>query len=102
MYLDTTFAHTSHTFHAFPTKAEGIAELLRKLEAYPDNTMFYFRAWTFGYEEVWTALAAFLKSKVNTFYYMLLPLTRLGPRRSVPNWPVRSCFKVVQGGKLRT
>ncbi|KAL4751278.1 hypothetical protein BDW72DRAFT_203236 [Aspergillus terricola var. indicus] len=67
IYLDTTFAHTSHTPHTFPTKAEGIAELLRKLEPYPENTNFYFRAWTFGYEEVWMALAAALKSKASTF-----------------------------------
>ncbi|KAL4763393.1 putative DNA repair protein [Aspergillus foveolatus] len=52
VYLDTTFAHTSHIPRTFPTKAEGIAELLRKLEPYPENTNFYFRAWTFGYEEV--------------------------------------------------
>lgn len=66
VYLDTTFAHTGHTFRTFPTKADGIAELLGKLEPYPENTLFYFRAWTFGYEEVWVALAAALKSKVST------------------------------------
>ncbi|KAL5339089.1 hypothetical protein BJX70DRAFT_364961 [Aspergillus crustosus] len=71
IYLDTTFAHTSHTFHTFPTKAEGIAELLRKLEPYPDETVFYFRAWTFGYEEVWMALAAALKSKVHVDRYQI-------------------------------
>ncbi|KAL3463380.1 hypothetical protein BJX64DRAFT_287405 [Aspergillus heterothallicus] len=52
IYLDTTFANTSHAFHTFPTKAEGLAELLRKLEPYPEETIFYFRAWTFGYEEI--------------------------------------------------
>lgn len=65
VYLDTTFAHTGHTFRTFPTKADGITELLGKLELYPENTLFYFRAWTFGYEEVWVALAAALKSKVS-------------------------------------
>lgn len=65
VYLDTTFAHTGHIFRTFPTKADGIAELLGKLEPYPENTLFYFRAWTFGYEEVWVALAAALKSKVS-------------------------------------
>ncbi|KAL4989522.1 hypothetical protein BDW68DRAFT_186362 [Aspergillus falconensis] len=71
IYLDTTFAHTSHTFHTFPTKAEGIAELLRKLEPYPENTTFYFRAWTFGYEEVWMALAAALNSKIHVDRYQI-------------------------------
>ncbi|KAL4822017.1 hypothetical protein BDW67DRAFT_6367 [Aspergillus spinulosporus] len=71
IYLDTTFAHTSHTPRTFPTKAEGIAELLRKLEPYPENTNFYFRAWTFGYEEVWMALAAALNSKVHVDRYQI-------------------------------
>ncbi|KAL4785350.1 hypothetical protein BJX76DRAFT_184488 [Aspergillus varians] len=71
VYLDTTFALTSHTFRNFPTKADGIAELLRKLEPYPENTTFYFRAWTFGYEEVWVALAAALKSKVHVDRYQI-------------------------------
>ena len=66
VYLDTTFARSSHSFHNFPTKAEGIAELLRKLAPYPEDTTFYFRAWTFGYEEVWVALAAALKTTVST------------------------------------
>ncbi|KAL4907307.1 hypothetical protein BDW74DRAFT_176085 [Aspergillus multicolor] len=71
IYLDTTFAHTSHTFKTFPTKAEGIAELLHKLEPYPEDTIFYFRAWTFGYEEVWMALAAALKSKIHADRYQI-------------------------------
>ncbi|KAL4928553.1 putative DNA repair protein [Aspergillus undulatus] len=71
IYLDTTFARSSHTFRTFPSKAEGIAELLRKLEPYPENTTFYFRAWTFGYEEVWVALAAALKSKIHVDRYQI-------------------------------
>lgn len=66
VYLDTTFAHTGNAFCTFPTKANGIAELLGKLEPYPENILFYFRAWTFGYEKVWVALAAALRSKVST------------------------------------
>ncbi|KAL4942428.1 hypothetical protein BDV06DRAFT_192197 [Aspergillus oleicola] len=71
VYLDTTFARNSHTFDVFPTKAEGVAELLRKLEPYPENTTFYFRAWTFGYEEVWVALAAALRSKIHVDRYQI-------------------------------
>ncbi|KAL4798099.1 hypothetical protein BDV19DRAFT_35842 [Aspergillus venezuelensis] len=71
VYLDTTFARNSHSFHEFPTKAEGIAELLRKLEPYPEDTTFYFRAWTFGYEEVWVALAAALKSTIHVDEYQI-------------------------------
>ncbi|KAL4806879.1 hypothetical protein BDV18DRAFT_138375 [Aspergillus unguis] len=71
IYLDTTFANTSHRFRTFPTKAEGIAELLHKLEPYPENTTFYFRAWTFGYEEVWVALAAALRSRIHVDRYQV-------------------------------
>ncbi|PYH44804.1 putative DNA repair protein [Aspergillus saccharolyticus JOP 1030-1] len=71
MYLDTTFARPSHICRVFPSKAEGLAELLRKVEAYPDDTTFYFRAWTMGYEEVWVALSAALKSKVHVDRYQM-------------------------------
>lgn len=64
LYLDTTFAGNSNPFREFPSKAQGLAELLQKVDAYSDDTVFYFRAWTFGYEEVWMALSAALDSKV--------------------------------------
>jgi DNA cross-link repair 1C protein len=64
IYLDTTFAVKSDVYRHFPPKAEGIKELLEKVQKYPEDTIFYLRAWTFGYEEVWQALSAFLDSKV--------------------------------------
>lgn len=63
LYLDTTFAGASNPLREFPSKAEGLAELLRKIEDYPEDTIFYFRAWTFGYEDVWVALASALDAK---------------------------------------
>ncbi|PYH78262.1 hypothetical protein BO82DRAFT_386029 [Aspergillus uvarum CBS 121591] len=71
IYLDTTFARPSRICRVFPSKVEGLAELLRKVEAYPENTMFYFRAWTMGYEEVWMTLAAALRSKVHVDRYQM-------------------------------
>ena len=65
IYLDTTFAAERHNNPAFPTKAEGLAELLNKVANYPQNTIFHFHAWTFGYEEVWIALANALDSRVS-------------------------------------
>jgi DNA cross-link repair 1C protein len=44
IYLDTSFVDNE----PFQTKGEGIAELLRKVAAYPDDTVFYFQAWTYG------------------------------------------------------
>lgn len=65
IYLDTTFAVAIDKFRAFPSKADGIAELLKKVEHYPKDTIFYFRAWTFGYEDVWVALSAALNTRVS-------------------------------------
>ncbi|KAF2868824.1 beta-lactamase-like protein [Massariosphaeria phaeospora] len=65
MYLDTTFAAKSEPYREFPTKAEGIRELLEKVESYPNDTIFYFHSWTFGYENVWIALSAFLQSQIH-------------------------------------
>lgn len=63
IYLDTSFINDV----PFQTKAEGITELLRKVSRYPSDTVFYFQAWTYGYEDVWIALAKALKSPVR--YY---------------------------------
>ena len=64
IYLDTTFAAKKDAYRTFPTKADGIKELLAKVSDYPDDTVFHFHAWTFGYEDVWVALASALQSRV--------------------------------------
>ena len=64
IYLDTTFATARTIYHKFPTKAAGLQELLQKVSNYPRETVFHFHAWTFGYEEVWTALSCALRSQV--------------------------------------
>lgn len=61
IYLDTSFTGNA----TFQTKAEGLKELLQKVTQYPQDTIFHFQAWTFGYEEVWLALSRALKSKVD-------------------------------------
>lgn len=75
LYLDSTFAVTSKLYREFPSKAEGLAELLRKIERYPEDTLFYFRAWTFGYEDVWLALSAALNTKVSVDAIIRIILT---------------------------
>ena len=65
VYLDTTFATKKTPYREFPSKAEGIRELLSKVSEYPDDTTFYFHSWTFGYENVWIALSAFLGSRIH-------------------------------------
>ncbi|KAJ9646407.1 hypothetical protein H2199_002456 [Coniosporium tulheliwenetii] len=64
IYLDTTFATKADVYREFPSKAAGLAELLDKVSQYPGDTVFYFQAWTFGYEDVWIALAALLGEAV--------------------------------------
>jgi hypothetical protein len=65
MYLDTTFASKKEPYREFPSKAEGIRELLSRVSEYPDDTIFYFHSWTFGYENVWVALSNFLESRIH-------------------------------------
>jgi hypothetical protein len=65
MYLDTTFATKREPYRNFPSKAEGIQELLDKVSQYPNDTIFYFHSWTFGYENVWIALSSFLGSQIH-------------------------------------
>lgn len=69
LYLDTTFANTLLSYLEFCPKAEGIAELLEKIAAFPSDTNFYFHAWTFGYEDVWKALSQALNSKIHLDAY---------------------------------
>ncbi|CRG90326.1 Protein artemis [Talaromyces islandicus] len=69
IYLDTTFAVKSQIYRTFPSKSAGIQELLEKVKDYPQDTIFYLRAWTFGYEEVWQALSIALNSKIHVDRY---------------------------------
>lgn len=62
VYLDTSFTEDV----VFQTKAEGLSELIGKILRYPKETVFYFSAWTYGYEEVWIALAKALGTRVST------------------------------------
>lgn len=64
--LDCIYLDTSNIVDIpFPSKADGLRELLRKIAKYPADTVFHFEAWTFGYEEVWMALSHALKSQVS-------------------------------------
>ena len=67
IYLDTSFASESNIYAKYPSKAEGIRELTEKVQKYPAGTIFYLRTWTFGYEEVWLALARALDAQVSEY-----------------------------------
>lgn len=71
MYLDTTFASHHDIHRHFPSKAEGLAELMKKVERCSPESVFYFRAWTLGYEDVWIMLSSMLKSQVHVDPYQM-------------------------------
>lgn len=71
IYLDTTFAIKDDVYSRFPSKGQGLSELLHRVMIYPPDTVFYLSAWTLGYEEVWIALSTLLKSKVHVESYHL-------------------------------
>lgn len=67
VYLDTSFTEDVQ----FQTKSDGLRELLEKVSSYPGDTIFYFSAWTYGYEEVWIALAKALDTKIHVDDYKM-------------------------------
>lgn len=81
LYLDTTFATKDDPYKQFPSKAEGIQELLNKISKCPINTKFYFDSWTFGYEDVWLTLSTYLDCQVHVDDY------RYGLYRSLASAP---------------
>lgn len=81
IYLDTTFVVSGREapFAEFPSKADGLRELLGKVAQYPTDTLFYLDAWTFGYEDVWQAVSHLLGSRIHVDDY------RYGLYRSLIN-----------------
>jgi hypothetical protein len=69
IYIDTTFGSKSHRYREFPSKAEGLKELVGKVSRYSNDTVFYIEAWTFGYENVWIALSSLLNSHIHLDRY---------------------------------
>jgi hypothetical protein len=94
MYLDTTFATKSEPYSQFPSKAEGVRELLESVERYPKETIFYFHSWTFGYEDVWIALSAFLQSQIHLDSYRAQIYGSLSPleNKSLREKMVSRCY----------
>lgn len=71
IYLDTTFASKIRHHRQFPSKQDGITELITKMRDYPKETRFHFHAWTFGYEEVWIALSEEFNSRVCQLFFQV-------------------------------
>ncbi|KAK3115676.1 hypothetical protein LTR53_004739 [Teratosphaeriaceae sp. CCFEE 6253] len=86
IYLDTTFAAKDDVHRQFPSKANGVAELLASVSKYPKDTVFYFDSWTFGYEDVWQALSAYLGSQIHVddYRYRIYLALKNGPEPRAP------------------
>ncbi|KAL8811764.1 MAG: hypothetical protein Q9200_001530 [Gallowayella weberi] len=84
IYLDTTFAVNKDPYRNFPTKAQGLSELLGEVSKFPKNTILHFNAWTLGYEEVWVALAAHLKSQASKNTIWITPLINRSEKGDIP------------------
>ncbi|KAA8575701.1 hypothetical protein EYC84_004814 [Monilinia fructicola] len=70
--IDCIYLDTSNTGPmAFPTKSDGLKELIGKVRKYPPDTKFHFSAWTFGYEDVWAALSRTLDSQIHVDKYKI-------------------------------
>lgn len=67
IYLDTSILSD----FKLQTKAEGLRLLIDQVIKYPDDTVFYMHAYTYGYEEVWVALSKALKSKIHVDKYKM-------------------------------
>ncbi|KAH8763581.1 beta-lactamase-like protein [Diaporthe sp. PMI_573] len=67
VYLDTSFTEDVQ----FQTKSEGLRELLEKVAQYPEDTLVYFSSWTYGYEDVWIALAKALGTQIHVDDYKM-------------------------------
>ncbi|KAK9371836.1 beta-lactamase-like protein [Lipomyces chichibuensis] len=69
IYLDTTFCGPGSTYETFPSKTQGIGLLISEIRKYPKDTVFHFNAWTYGYEDLWIALASAFNVKIHVDKY---------------------------------
>ncbi|KAI1341139.1 hypothetical protein F5Y15DRAFT_25527 [Xylariaceae sp. FL0016] len=86
IYLDTSILKD----YRLPTKAEGLCELIDKVSKYPENTLFHFSAWTYGYEEVWIALSKALNTKIHVDQYKMDVYRSLATKANDNRWATQT------------
>ncbi|KAI0875751.1 hypothetical protein GGS24DRAFT_275705 [Hypoxylon argillaceum] len=86
IYLDTSLLDN----YPLQTKADGLRELIEKVRKYPADTIFYFQAWTYGYEEVWIALSKALNSKIHVDGYKLRVFGSLVTKSKDNRWATQT------------
>ncbi|KAI1750254.1 hypothetical protein F4782DRAFT_509804 [Xylaria castorea] len=86
IYLDTSIVNN----YPLQTKADGLRELLGKLQKYPKDTIFHFQAWTYGYEEVWITLSKALHSKIHVDKYKMRVFESLVTKPKDNRWAAQT------------
>ncbi|KAI0430764.1 artemis protein [Xylaria sp. FL1042] len=86
IYLDTSVLDD----YPLQTKAEGLRELLEKVQKYPEDSIFHFQAWTYGYEEVWIALSKALNSKIHVDEYKMRVFESLVTKPKDNRWAAQT------------
>lgn len=81
IYLDTTHISKRLTkAREFPSKSDGMRELINRVAQYPGDTVFHIQAFTLGYEEAIASLAATFASKVDDHFHDEIEPTDLSYR----------------------
>ncbi|KAI1111714.1 artemis protein [Nemania sp. NC0429] len=86
IYLDTSVLDN----YPLPTKANGLRELIEQVRKYPEDTIFHFQAWTYGYEEVWIALSKALNSRVHVDEYKMRVFKSLVTKPKDNRWAAQT------------
>jgi len=61
IYLDTACVLSPN---AIPTKVEATSGLVEMLKLFPSDTFFFLNTWTWGYEDIFKAIATEFQTKV--------------------------------------
>ncbi|KAH8150797.1 uncharacterized protein LAJ45_04978 [Morchella importuna] len=93
IYLDTTFIGQKIKSQVFAPKREGIRELIETIEKYPSDTIFHLNTWTFGYEDVWVALAAAFKTQIHLSKYHFRLFSFISAPEIYPSGPYLRGYK---------
>ncbi|KAI5843903.1 hypothetical protein DFP73DRAFT_69270 [Morchella snyderi] len=93
IYLDTTFIDQKIKNQVFSPKREGIRELIETIGKYPSDTIFHLNTWTFGYEDVWVALAAAFNTQIHLSKYHFRLFSFISAPEVYPSGPYLRGYK---------
>ncbi|KAB5587824.1 DNA repair metallo-beta-lactamase [Ceratobasidium theobromae] len=89
LYLDTASMIGTRIV---PSKAEAVEGLLRLINMYPQHTMFYINAWTWGYEDILIGIAHHFNTKVHVDRFKYIVLSSLSEYTTSPAFTTHPQF----------